>query len=129
MEILSLHFRLTDDPPAEDPDRSQFRQRLYRRLEAVLTASGSGRWRGSRYAHGEVIVFLAVSDTREAMDQIRAVLKPHGLNDHLADCGQHCQNQRRQDQQEAVTGGLSLRTQHTARSDKRNAVMAYLWQG
>lgn len=78
MQTLALHFDYSQQPP-DDPDMSQFRRDLSRSLETVLKASGSGRWRGGRYARGVVTLFLEVADTPSVMDQIRATLSARGL--------------------------------------------------
>lgn len=79
MRTLALHFEFSEAPP-DDPDMSRFRRRLYRTLESALQATGSGRWRGGRYARGKVTIFLEMTDpTPSVMAQVRTVLRAHGL--------------------------------------------------
>lgn len=79
MRTLALHFDFGGQPPPDDPDMSRFRRDLSRRLEAVLKASGSGRWRGGRYARGVVTIFLEVADTPSVMEQVQTALSSRGL--------------------------------------------------
>ena len=83
METLILHFDFSKDPQPEDPDMSRFRYDLSRSLETALKASGSGRWRGGRYARGVVTLFIEVSDAQLAIGQVHAVLAARGLADRL----------------------------------------------
>ena len=83
METLALHFDFSKDPPTDDPGMSRFRQELSRSLEAALKRSGTGRWRGGRYARGVVTLFIEVPDAQLAMGQLHTVLASHGLADKL----------------------------------------------
>jgi hypothetical protein len=83
MQTLALHFDFSEDPPADDPGMSRFRQDLSRSLETVLKRSGAGRWRGGRYARGVVTLFIEVPDAHLAIGQVHAVLALHGLADRL----------------------------------------------
>ena len=87
METLALHFDLTDAAHPGDPDMSRFRQDLSRSLEKALKASGSGRWRGGRYARGVVTIFIEVPDPKAAMDHVRSVLDASGLTARMTTGG------------------------------------------
>jgi hypothetical protein len=90
MQTLALHFDFSTDPPADDPDMSRFRHDLSRTLEKALKESGSGRWRGGRYARGVVTIFIEVSDIQSAIGQVHAVLASRGLADRLTIGGGDC---------------------------------------
>ena len=83
MQTLALHFDFSTDPPPDDPGMSRFRRDLSRCLEAVLRRSGTGRWRGGRYARGVVTLFIEVPDAQSAMGQVNQVLASRGLADKL----------------------------------------------
>ncbi len=90
MQTLTLHFDFSTDPPPDDPDMSRFRHDLSRSLETVLKASGSGRWRGGRYARGVVTIFIEVPDAQLAIGQVHAMLASRGLADRLTIGGGSC---------------------------------------
>ena len=83
MRTLALHFDIGGQPPPDDPDMSRFRRDLYRSLEIALASTGSGRWRGGRYARGVVTIFLEVRDVNVAMQQIEDLLVRKGVADRL----------------------------------------------
>lgn len=83
MQTLALYFNFSSDPPSDDPDMSRFRQDLSRSLENALKASGTGRWRGGRFARGVVTIFIEVSDARLAMGPLHTVLASRGLADRV----------------------------------------------
>lgn len=84
METLALHFDFSAHPPLPgDRDMTRFRHDLSRCLEAALNATGTGRWRGGRYARGVVTIFLEVPDPPSAIEQVRSVLAPRGLLEKL----------------------------------------------
>lgn len=83
METLALHFDFSDNPPRDDPDLSRFRQNLSRDLQRALQASGSGRWRGGRYAHGVVTIFIEAPDPQFALEQVHNVLAASGLRTRM----------------------------------------------
>jgi hypothetical protein len=83
MQTLALHFDFSKDPLPDDPDMSRFRHDLSRSLEAALKTSGSGRWRGGRYARGVVTIFIEVPDAQLAIGRVQAVLASRGLVDRL----------------------------------------------
>jgi hypothetical protein len=90
MQTVALHFDFSKDPPPDDPDLSRFRQDLSRSLETALKASGSGRWRGGRYARGVVTLFIEAPDVQLAIGQVHAVLASRGWADWMTVGGDSC---------------------------------------
>lgn len=88
MEILTLHFYFSDNPPPDDPDMFRFRQKLSHGLERALQASESGRWRGGRYARGVVTLYIEAPDPQFALIQVRNVLAASGLTTRMT-IGRH----------------------------------------
>jgi len=83
MQTLALHFDFSEHPLPGDPDMSGFRHDLALSLEKVLGRTGTGRWRGGRYARGVVTIFLEVPDVPAAMQQIGGLLASKGLADRV----------------------------------------------
>jgi hypothetical protein len=90
MQTLALHFDFSTNPPSDDPDMSRFRHDLSRSLEKALKRSGSGRWRGGRYARGMVTIFIEVPDVQLAIGQVHTVLASSDLADRLTIEGGGC---------------------------------------
>jgi hypothetical protein len=90
MPTLALHFDFSTDPLPGDPDMSRFRYELSRSLEVALKPSGSGRWRGGRYARGVVTLFIDVHDAPSAIGEIQAIMASRGLADRLTIGGDPC---------------------------------------
>ena len=87
METLALHFDFAGHPPIGDADLSQFRRKLSRSLEQALRTSGTGRWRGGRYARGVVTLFIEASDRQGALDRVHEVLAAGGLTARITVTG------------------------------------------
>jgi hypothetical protein len=87
METLALHFDFSDHPPPEDADLSQFRRKLSRSLEQALRTSGTGRWRGGRYARGVATLFIEASDRQGALERVHEVLAAGGLTANITVTG------------------------------------------
>lgn len=87
MEMLALNVDFCDHPPSGNADLSQFRRELSRSLEQALRSSGTGRWRGGRYARGVVTLFIETTDRHIALDRAHAVLATSGLTARVTIAG------------------------------------------
>jgi hypothetical protein len=89
METLALHVDMSKHPPSGDMDLSQFRRELSRSLDKALRHSGTGRWRGGRYARGVVTLFIETTDRQIVLERAHAVLAASGLSARItvADSG------------------------------------------
>ena len=79
MQTLTLHFDFTDHPPPNDPDLFFFRRELSHKLEKILRASASGRWRGGRYARGVVTLYIEVANPQTVLPHVHTLLATRGL--------------------------------------------------
>lgn len=87
METLALHVDMSKHPPSGDTDLSQFRRELSCSLDEALRHSGTGRWRGGRYARGVVTLFIETTNRQIVLERAHAVLAASGLSARITVAG------------------------------------------